>query len=95
MGESNKVPTNKICRCASSEQSPRRDLVTNQNVLFMPFLGQTFWKVFFLIQFASSWGFQPAATGEFFVELRSIKVLHVLVSVACPSSSNVSVENTE
>jgi len=31
------------------------------------------------VDIASSWGFQPAATGEFFVELRSIKVSHVLL----------------
>ena len=57
-----------------------QDLVTNKNVQFRPFwVKRTFWKVFFSIQFASSWQFQPAATGEFFVELRSIKVSHVLL----------------
>jgi len=39
-----------------------------------PFWVKHSWEVFFPIQFASSWRFQPAATGEFFVELRSIKV---------------------
>jgi len=35
---------------------------------------RTFWKVFFPIQFASSWRFQQAATGEFFVKLKGITV---------------------
>jgi len=35
---------------------------------------RTFWKVFFSIQFASTWGFQPAASGEFFVELKRVSL---------------------
>ena len=64
-----------------------RDLVRS-NVSF----GKSF---FFLIQFANSWGFQPAATGEYFLEFRSLKVTCVLVSLSCPFSSNVSFVNTE
>jgi len=60
----------------------KRDHVTNQNVEFRPFLGQTYLlKSIFSIHFASSWRFQPAVTGEFFVELRSIKVSHVLLCI--------------
>jgi len=43
---------------------------------------RTFRKVSFLIQLASSWRFQPVATGEFFVELRSIKMSNVLLCLA-------------
>jgi hypothetical protein len=43
-----------------------------------PFMSDVpFGKSFFPIQFASSLLFQPTATGEFFVELRSIEVSYV------------------
>jgi len=57
---------------------------------------RTFWIVVSPIQFAGSRRFQPAATGEFFVELRSSKsVTCTLVFLACPFSFNVSFVNTE
>ena len=92
-----KRPRTKSTTARQVSNAYERDLVTNQNVQFRPFLGQTYLleSLFFPIQFTSSWGFQAAATGEFFVEFRALKVTCVLVSLACPFSFNVSFVNTE
>jgi len=62
-----------------------RVLAMKSNVYSRPFLGQTYLLEIFFFDPVRE---QPAAMGEFFVELRSIHVTPV--SLACPFSSNVS-----
>jgi len=93
---SDKAPTNKICRRASSEQRPRtRSCHESERLVLALFRSKrnnvVYWKTkrkikndlqwsnvpfgktFFPIQFARSWGFQPAATGEFLTSLGALK----------------------
>jgi len=69
-----KRPRTRSTAARQVSNAHERDLVTNQNVQFRPFLGQTYLleSLFFSIQFASSWG--SAATGSEKKTLKKIRL---------------------